>query len=78
VAYEYPLASDARIGLAVSFTDGHIFDFNVPVSGADQATSRPRVALSGRTSAIAWQLRAPDSGDRETAVITMIRLGEIQ
>jgi len=78
VAYEYPLASDARIGLAVSFTDGHIFDFNVPVSGADEATSHPRVALSGRTIAVAWQLRAPDSGDRKPAAITMLRVGEIQ
>ncbi|HEX6536129.1 MAG TPA: sialidase family protein [Gemmatimonadaceae bacterium] len=60
VAYEYPMARDPRIGVALSHSAGHIFDARVQASGENEAARDPRVAIHGRTVAVAWRPGALD------------------
>jgi hypothetical protein len=57
VAYEDPNLreqSPGRVALAISRSDGHIFDHRVPVTGGTAAVGNPRVALDGDRVAVAW------------------------
>jgi len=57
VAYEDPNLreqSPGKIALAISRTDGHIFEHRVPVTGGTAAVGNPRVALEGDRIAVAW------------------------
>ena len=57
VAYEDPNLreqSAGRIALAISRSDGHIFEQRVPVTGGTAAVGSPRVALEGDRVAVAW------------------------
>ena len=58
VAYEDPNLreqSAGHIALAVSQTDGHIFEHRVPVTGGGVAVSEPAVAIAGEKIAVAWK-----------------------
>ena len=57
VAYEDPNLreqSAGRIALAISRTDGHIFERRVPVTGGSAAVGSPRVAISADRVAVSW------------------------
>jgi len=54
VAYEYPNADDARVGVAVSYTAGHAFGARMPVSSGTERASDPRIALGGGIVAVGW------------------------
>jgi hypothetical protein len=54
VAYEDPNSRNARIGLAISRTQGHIFERRVPVSDESGDARGPRVALRGSRVVVAW------------------------
>lgn len=54
VAYEYPNADDARVGVAVSYTAGRDFAARMPVSAGTERASDPRVALGGGVAAVGW------------------------
>lgn len=55
VAYEEPNARVPRIALALSRTQGHAFEHPVVDLGAIGDARRPRVAMRGRTLAVAWR-----------------------
>ena len=57
VAYEDPNLreqSAGRVALAISRSDGHIFEHRVPVTGGTAAVGTPRVAIEGDRVAVAW------------------------
>lgn len=54
VAYEDPNSRNARIGLAISRTQGHIFERRVVVSDESGDARGPRVAVRGTRIAVAW------------------------
>ena len=54
VAYEYPNADDARVGVAVSYAAGHVFAARMPVSSGTERASDPRIALGGGIVAVGW------------------------
>lgn len=76
VAYEFPLSSEPRVGVALSRTAGHIFDVHATVSSGDEVATQPRVAVRGRTVAVAWVAREPDAPASAPAV-TAIRIGTL-
>lgn len=58
VAYEDPnqrVQSAGRIALAISQTDGHIFEHRLPVTSSGAAVGEPAVAISGDKIAVAWK-----------------------
>ena len=61
VAYEYPVAGDARVGVAVSVTTGHLFELHAAVSPSTEAASDPRVAVRGPWVAVTWAARPPNA-----------------
>jgi hypothetical protein len=55
VAYEDPNGAARGIGLALSVTQGHVFERRLPlVSSPSVPATSPRVALGARTVAVAW------------------------
>lgn len=57
VAYEDPNLreqSPGKIALAISRTDGHIFEHRVPVTGGSSPVGNPRVAVVGDRVAVSW------------------------
>jgi hypothetical protein len=59
VAFEDPNGSARRIGLALSRTQGHIFEQRIlPVSSGNGEASRPMAAVRGNRIAVAWERRA--------------------
>jgi hypothetical protein len=74
VAYEQPNGSRHQIGLALSSTQGHIFETHLTASrDIDDATS-PQVAIAGNAIAVSWL--TPRSGDTTTARV--VRVGHIR
>jgi hypothetical protein len=76
VAYEDPNGSRRQIGVALSTTQGHLFEWRTTASRViDDATS-PAVALAGRMLAVSWiagRGEQHDSTDRR-----VVRVGRIQ
>jgi hypothetical protein len=71
VAYEDPNMreeSAGRIALAISQTDGHIFEHRVSVTRGGVAVSEPAVAIAGEKIAVAW---------RENPAKVMARIGRL-
>jgi len=54
VAYEDPNSRMPRLGLALSRTQGHIFEYRIAVSDETGEARTPRVALRGTRLAVAW------------------------
>ena len=74
VAYEQPNGSRHQVGLALSSTQGHIFETHTTASrDIDDATS-PSVALAGNTIAISWL--SPRAGD--TTMTRVVRVGHLR
>jgi hypothetical protein len=74
VAYEEPNGKRAQIDVALSATQGHIFEVHATASrGVDEATA-PAVAFAGPTLAVSWVERsvANPAGSR------VVRVGHIQ
>ncbi|MGH7647292.1 MAG: hypothetical protein ACREND_04190, partial [Gemmatimonadaceae bacterium] len=72
VAYEYPNADDARVGVAVSYTAGHTFDTRMPVSPGTERASDPRVALGAGVAAVGWTSGASPADGRGGADFTVV------
>jgi hypothetical protein len=73
VVYEDPNSRLPRLGLALSRTQGHIFEARTSAS-ADQGESRvPRVALRGDRIAIVWTASQRGGG----WPVTLVRLGTL-
>jgi hypothetical protein len=74
VAYEEPNGSRRQVDVAMSTTQGHLFDWHSTASRDIDAASSPEVALSGKTLAVAWiTRRQSDSVGRR-----VIRVGRLK
>ena len=78
VAYEDPNARHPRIALALSRTDGHIFEHRLsPISASSAIATSPRIAVRQGTIAVAWEEQIGRSGVSQTAPATVVRIGRI-
>lgn len=73
VAYEEPNGSRPQIDVAISVTQGHLFDWHTTASRGMDIGSSPAVAMSGPELAVSW-LNTPPSGQPNRVV----RVGRIQ
>jgi hypothetical protein len=74
VAYEEPNGKREQVDVALSSSQGHIFEWHETASrGVDVATS-PAVALSGHFIAVAWSTREP----ADTASSRVVRTGHFR
>jgi hypothetical protein len=74
VAYEEPNGTREQIDLALSSTQGHIFEWHTTASRSVDAAMAPAVALAGREVAVSWLMsrRGDTTGNR------VVRVGHIQ
>ena len=77
VAYQSPNDVHRRIAIAISRTAGHIFEERTAVSGTTVGASEPRVALRGRTVAVAWREGAGEAAGPGGGRI-LVRLGTLR
>jgi len=73
VVYEDPNSRFPRIGLALSLTQGHIFEHRLPASDETGEARTPRVALRGDRIGVAWTATQRGGGAPRTA----LRLGTL-
>jgi hypothetical protein len=74
VVYEQPNGSRHQIGLALSSSQGHIFETHTTASRDIDDAMSPVVALAGKTIAVGWL--APRPGD--TTTVRVVRVGHIR
>ena len=72
VAYEDPNARRPRVGLALSRTQGHVFEEHLVAAAGPGDASEPRVAMRGSRIALLWE-RTGAGG----TTVAMLRLGTI-
>jgi hypothetical protein len=73
VAYEEPNGTRRQIDVAISATQGHLFETHTTASrGVDIATS-PLIALSDSTLAVSWLTRAA----ADSAASRVVRTGRL-
>ena len=70
VAYEEPNGAARSVGVAVSRTQGHIFEARAPASAPDKNIISPYVAISGSAIAVGWTL--PASADHGLLSVTRV------
>jgi hypothetical protein len=70
VAYEEPNGPARSVSVALSRTQGHIFETRVAASGQNQQIILPHVAIAGRTVAVGWTTQP--AGDRGGLSVTRI------
>lgn len=80
VAYEDPNSEPTAVWIALSRTQGHIFEARLPVSGGSLAAVAPDVALGARHVAVSWVERAPGAAEDGHAAsgTRMLRTGVLQ
>jgi hypothetical protein len=74
VAFEDPNSRYPRLGLALSLTQGHIFDQRVDVSEETGEARTPRVVVRGGRVAVAWTATQRGGGSPRT----LLRVGTLQ
>lgn len=74
VAYEEPNGTRQQVDVALSQTQGHLFEWHATASRAVDAGTQPSVALSGNRLAVAWVTRR--LGD--TTSTRVVREGRIR
>jgi hypothetical protein len=74
VAYEEPNGSRPQIDVAISMTQGHLFDRHATASRGVDVSSAPAVALSGRELAVSWLNTQPAGGSPPNRVVRVGRL----
>ncbi len=74
VAYEDPNSRSPRLGLAISFTQGHIFATRTSASDEAGEARTPRVVVRNGRVAVAWTATQQGGGAPRTA----LRLGTLQ
>lgn len=68
VAYEDPNSRMPRLGLALSRTQGHIFEYRIAASDETGEARTPRVALLGTRLAVAWTATPRGGGTPRTTI----------
>ncbi len=74
VAYEEPNGSRRQVDVALSMTQGHIFEWHATASRDVDIASSPLVALRGPTLAVSWTT----IGAADTIVSRVVRIGRIR
>jgi hypothetical protein len=74
VAYEEPNGRREQVNVALSFSQGHLFEQHLSASRSIDVAFRPAVAFNGDQLAVSWITRRP----LETATSRVIRVGRIQ
>jgi hypothetical protein len=74
VAYEQPNGARHQIGLALSSSQGHIFEVHTTASRDIDDATNPGVAVAGNTIAVSWM--SPRAGD--TTSTRVVRVGHIR
>ncbi len=76
IAFQDPNTSAPRVSVALSTTDGHLFELRLPrISASSSAAERPLVGVSGDRVAVAWLAR-PVNGVGDG--VTMLRAGTVR
>ena len=73
VAYEDPNGGEQQIGVALSTTQGHLFDWRTTASRSIDHAVLPAVALSGPVLAVSWASAQSSDGTRR-----FVRVGRIR
>lgn len=73
LAYEEPNGQRQQIELALSNTQGHIFEAHTTATRVDDAGTDPAVALAGRTIAVSWRTHA----SADSAGGRVVRVGRL-
>jgi hypothetical protein len=73
VAYEEPNGSRQQVDVALSATQGHIFERHEIASREVDAAASPLVALSDHYVAVAWRARASS----DTSNVLVVRVGRL-
>jgi hypothetical protein len=74
VAYEEPNGRREQVDVALSFSQGHLFEQHVSASRSIDVAVRPMVAFTGDQLAVSWITRRP----LETATSRVVRVGRLQ
>ena len=74
VAYEQPNGARHQIGVALSSSQGHIFEVHTTASRDIDDATNPGVAVAGNTIAVSWM--SPRPGDTTSARV--VRVGHIR
>jgi hypothetical protein len=74
VAYEEPNGRREQVDVALSFSQGHLFEQHLSASRSIDVAVRPAVAFTGDRLAVSWITRRP----LETATSRVVRVGRIQ
>ncbi|HKV50664.1 MAG TPA: sialidase family protein [Gemmatimonadaceae bacterium] len=77
VAYEYPNADDARVGVALSYTAGHTFLARMAVSPNTERASDPRVAIGRGVAAVGWASGSPNANGRAGSDFTVVDVARV-
>lgn len=74
IAYEEPNGKREQIDLALSTTEGHIFEVHTTASRDVDVATSPQIALAGRSIAVSWLERPLDA----SAASRVVRVGRIE
>jgi hypothetical protein len=74
IAYEEPNGKREQIDLALSTTEGHIFEVHTTASRDVDVAASPQIALAGRSIAVSWLERPLDA----SAASRVVRVGRIE
>jgi hypothetical protein len=72
VAYEEPNGAGRSVSVALSRTQGHIFETRAAASADDANIALPQVAIAGETIAVGWTLRPASDDHRAWRSVTRI------
>ena len=74
VAYEEPNGRREQVNVAVSVSQGHLFEQHFPASRSIDVAVRPMIAFTSDKLAVSWITRRP----METATTRVVRVGRLQ
>src|ERR1051325_6783143 len=75
VAYVDPNGALRRIGVALSNTQGHMFETHATVSAGDGNIFAPTAAITGHAIAVSWLLRSEGGEERAGDLVRVVRVG---
>ncbi len=73
-AYEEPNGTRKQVDVALSTTQGHLFEWHTTASRDIDAASSPAVALAGNTLAVSWVTRRPT----DSTGTRVVRVGHLR
>lgn len=74
VAYEEPNGSRQQVDVALSATQGHIFEWHTTASRDVDVASAPALAIAGKQLAVSWLTRGP----ADSAATLVVRVGRLR